>query len=66
MLNDKVSILTLESEGQVIAELRVFGWKCAVEGAISLKKQYGFDSDDPVCFIYIESKMNFPEFEKTK
>lgn len=64
MLNNRVSILTLESEGQIIAELRVFGWQCAVEGAISLKKQYGFNPDDPVCFIYIESEMNFLKEKK--
>lgn len=59
MLSNRPSILTLELEGKVIAEAKVFGWQCAVEAAISLKKQYGFNPDDPVCFIYIESEMNF-------
>lgn len=59
MLHDRASILTLESEGQVIVELRVFGWDCAVKAAAALRENHGFQPEDPVCFIYIESKMNY-------
>lgn len=59
MLHDKPSILTLESDGEIVAEATVFGWADAIAGAKKLKEDYGFDPDAPVCFIYIQSKMNY-------
>jgi len=61
MLNDRASILTLEHEGQVVAEVKVFGMPEALATAKKLKEDYGFDPDAPVCFIYIQSKMNYDE-----
>lgn len=59
MLNNRASILTLEFNDTVIAEVKVFGMNQAIEQAKKLKEEYGFDMDAPVCFIYIESEMNF-------
>lgn len=63
MLNDRPSILTLEHKGNVIAEAKVFGMNDAYDKAKKLKEEYGFDADAPVCFIHIESEMNFKNIE---
>jgi hypothetical protein len=59
MLNDRHSILTIEVDGETLAEATVFGMADALAQAKKLKEDYGFDPDAPVCFIYIESKMNY-------
>lgn len=63
MLNDRASILTLESDGNVLVEVTIFGMGEALATAKKLKEEYGFDEDDPVCFIYIESKMNYEKVD---
>lgn len=63
MLNDKPSILTLEDKGEIIAEGKAFGWEDALRQAAKLKEDYGFHPDAPVCFIYIESRMNYEKVD---
>lgn len=63
MLNDRPSILTLEIDGIVVEEAKVFGWEEALRVAAKMKDDNGLDPDDPVCFIYIESEMNFKNFK---